>query len=214
MLALHSKFPANIQMKSLYLFLVSSVFCGILSANSEILFNGKNLDGWVIESGGKFSVEDGKILVNRGVGWLRSEKTFADFTLIMEFRFLEEGANSGVFIRTLAPSRNDENGWPVSGYQVQCRDAVDGQSPLGSMINYGGPESEDVVDVETLKNEAYKPTGEWHRYVIHCEGDRMTVILNGKVITRSTGIMNSPGHIGIQAEHGLLEFRRIDVVRH
>jgi len=201
-------------MRFLSLLLVAFVSCGILPAKSESLFNGKDLDGWVIESGGKFSVEDGKILVNRGVGWLRSEKLFGDFTLIIEFRFLEKGANSGIFIRTLAPSRDDDNGWPVSGYQVQCRDAVDGASPLGSMINYGGPESKDVFDLEALKNEAYRTTGEWHRYVIHCEGDQLTVILNGIVILRSTGVLNAPGHIGIQAEHGLLEFRRVDAVRH
>ena len=213
MLAFSSENPADINMKSLHLFLIAFVCCGELSANSESLFNGKNLDGWVIENGGKFSVEDGKILVNRGVGWLRSKKTYGDFTLIMEFRFLEEGANSGIFVRTMAESSNDENGWPSNGYQVQCLDKIDGKSPLGSIIPYGGPESRDVTDVEAIK-QAYRPAGEWHRYVIHCEGDLLTVILNGIVVTRSKGIGNSPGHIGIQAENGLLEFRRVDVVRH
>jgi hypothetical protein len=81
------------------------------------------------------------------------------------------------------------------------------------MINYGGPESEDVADLEALK-QAYRPTGDWNRFIIHCEADKLTVILNGKVITRSTGVMNSPGHIGIQAEHGLLEFRRVEVIEY
>ena len=35
------------------------------------LFYGTVLDGWVIESGGDFSVKDGVLLVNKGTGWLR-----------------------------------------------------------------------------------------------------------------------------------------------
>lgn len=183
------------------------------SSNHSVLFNGKNLDGWVIENGGQFSVRNGNILVNRGVGWLRSVDTYGDFTLTLEFRFLEKGANSGVFVRTMAESKDDENGWPSNGYQVQCRDTTEGKIPLGCIIPYGGPESENVTDVEAIKR-AYRPTGEWNRFVIHCEDDLLTVILNGIVVTRSTGMGNSPGHIGIQAEKGLMDYRRIEIVRH
>ena len=201
-------------MKTIFTLLAALISTGMLCANSTSLFNGKNLDGWVIESGGKFSVKDGNIHVNQGVGWLRSEDTYGDFTLILEVRFLEKDANSGIFIRTLKGNKDDENGWPANGYQIQCRDTTEGATPLGTMINYGGPVSNDVIDRDALENEAYLPTGDWHRMVIHCEGDRLTVILNGKVIMRSTGIMNSPGHIGIQGEHGLLEFRRIEIIQY
>ncbi len=200
-------------MKTLVLPLLLVLTPILLHAEADVLFNGVNLDGWEIESGGHFEVRDGLIRVNRGVGWLRSDEVYGDFTLVLEYRFLEEDANSGIFVRTKAQSKNDENGWPANGYQIQCRDTVEGETPLGTMINYGGPKSEDVVDFEALKL-AYRPTGEWNRSVIHCEGDRLTSIINGKVILRSTGVMNSPGHIGIQAEHGLLEFRRIEVVKH
>ena len=53
------------------------------------LFNGTNLDNWVVENDGQFLVEDGVLKVNRGTGWLRSADVFSDFTLLMEFRFLE-----------------------------------------------------------------------------------------------------------------------------
>lgn len=185
---------------------------GSLQAELESLFNGVDLDGWVIENGGQFEVVDGKIRVNRGVGWLRSTDTYGDFTLVLEFRFLEEGANSGIFIRTLPESNDDENGWPSNGYQIQCRDTVEGEYPLGAIIPYGGPETQDNVDSEAIK-QAYRPMGEWNRFVIHCEGDLLTVLLNASVVTRSMGVGNSPGHIGIQGEKGLLEIRRVEVIR-
>ena len=173
------------------------------------LFNGRNLDGWDIVNDGQFSVEDGVLKVNRGTGWLRSDATFGDFVLTMEFRFLEEGANSGIFVRTGPTSNDDENGWPNNGYQVQCMDTLTG-TPLAHLIPYGAPPFEHHSDIDALKS-AYKPAGEWHTYDIKAEGENLTVHLNGVLITTATSIKRLTGHIGIQGEHGLLEFRKIEV---
>ena len=59
--------------------------------------------------------------------------------------------------------------------------------------------------------EAYNPTGEWQTYEITAEGENLSVRLNGTLITTATSIKNLTGHVGIQGELGLLEFRRIDV---
>ncbi len=179
-------------------------------AEAVSLFNGKDLDGWVIESGGKFSVRDGLLVVNKGTGWLRSEDDFGDFVLEMDFRFLEEQANSGIFVRTGPTSKDDENGWPDNGYQVQCMDTITGEIPLATMIPYGAPEFVHKSDLEALAR-AYRPTREWNHYEISCIGEDLTVKLNGVLITTARDIKNRRGHIGIQAEHGLLEFRNIGV---
>ncbi len=177
------------------------------------LFNGKDLDGWVIESGGDFSVKDGLLVVNRGTGWLRSEQEFGDFTMDMEFRFLEEKANSGIFIRTGPTSKDDDNGWPDNGYQIQCMDIITGERPLGSMIPYGAGgfvDGDATTDLEVLAR-VYHPTGKWNLFEITCKGEDLTVKLNGEVITTSSKIKKLRGHVGIQAELGLLEFRRIEI---
>lgn len=181
------------------------------SAESTLsLFNGQNLDGWVIESNGDFSVQDGYLRINRGTGWLRSQKSFGDFVLEMEFRFLEKEANSGIFVRTGPTSKNDEGGWPDNGYQVQCKDTITEDRALATMIPYGAPPFEHESDREALAR-AYRPTGQWNRYEITCQGEILQVKLNGVLITTATPIKNHQGHVGIQAEHGLLEFRKIDI---
>ena len=180
------------------------------SSNTLSLFNGENLDGWEIQNGGQFSVSDGVLKINKGTGWLRSADTFDDFTLTMEFRFMEKGANSGIFVRTGPTSNDDENGWPNNGYQVQCLDEIEHQYPLGFIIPYGAPEFQSESSLEALKS-VYKPALEWHTYEITCLGETMEVKLNGAVITTCTDIKNLSGHIGIQAELGLLEFRKIEV---
>ncbi len=174
------------------------------------LFNGENLDGWDIVNDGQFLVEEGVLKINRGTGWLRSSETFGDFMMTMEFRFLEEEANSGIFVRTGPTSADNENGWPDNGYQIQCMDIVTGDTPLGNLIPYGAPPFEHEFNIEALQ-EAYNPTGEWQTYQITAQGETLEVRLNGTVITTATSIKNLTGHVGIQGELGLLEFRRIDV---
>ncbi len=190
-----------------------SLYCASLAlAESEVLFNGENLDGWVIENDGQFSVEDGLLKINRGTGWLRSEKAYADYELVMEFRFLEAESNSGIFVRTGATSKDDANGWPNNGYQVQCMDTTEGSAPLGAMIPYGAPAFIHESDVEAIKR-AYRATGEWQRYDILCQGETVVVQLNGVTVTTASTIKNLEGHIGIQGEHGLLEFRKIEIAQ-
>ena len=51
------------------------------------IFNGNDLGGWVIENDGQFAAQDGLLVVNKGTGWLRSERQYADFVLKIDFRF-------------------------------------------------------------------------------------------------------------------------------
>ena len=200
--------------------LIASAVVGLLAGCAKIndppksmsLFNGLNLDNWVIENDGQFSVEDGVIKIDRGTGWLRSADVFSDFTLLMEFRFQEAEANSGIFVRTGPTSNDDENGWPNNGYQVQCMDIITGKAPLATLIPYGAPPFKPKSDLDALA-KAYKPLGEWQTYEITCAGETLEVKLNDIRITTATSIKNLTGHIGIQGEHGLVEFRKIELIQ-
>ena len=175
------------------------------------LFNGKNLDGWVIENNAQFSVRDGLLAVNRGTGWLRSQKDYADFVFKMDFRFLDEKANSGIFVRTGPTSRDDENGWPDNGYQVQCMDIITGPRACATMIPYGAPLFDSESDLEKLA-KVYRPAGKWNSYEIKCVGEALSVKLNGELVTKASPIKNLRGHLGIQAEHGRLQFRNLRIM--
>ena len=177
------------------------------------LFNGQNLDGWVVENGANFSVRSGVIFVDKGTGWLRSEDEFGDAVLRLDFRFLEPEANSGVFVRTGSTSENDENGWPDNGYQVQCMDTLEGMRPLATMIPYGAEgftDADHQSDLESIR-KAYRGVGKWNTFEIACAGEELSVKLNGTQVTRARNVKNRRGHVGIQAEHGRLEFRNVRI---
>jgi hypothetical protein len=175
------------------------------------LFNGENLDGWVIENNGQFTVEDGLLKINKGSGWLRSNKIYSDFTLTMEFRFMEKDANSGIYVRVPSVDTEGKNGYPASYYQVQCRDNDSIiNSHLGYLFSKGVPDFDFVSSIERIK-KAYKPIGEWHTYEITCDKGKFIVKLNGEIITIALNVLTPEGYIGIQGEFGLLEFRKIEL---
>jgi hypothetical protein len=51
--------------------------------------------------------------------------------------------------------------------------------------------------------------GEWNRYEITVDGDRVTLIVNGKKVNEATGCDVRPGRIGLQSEGGVIHFRRV-----
>ena len=89
----------------------------------DVLFNGKDLSGWVGVHDVKFEVVEGNLRLVRGMGWLRTEKQYGDFVLEFEWRALEEKYDSGIFLRAGLEGKP----WPKDGWQVNLRyDALGG----------------------------------------------------------------------------------------
>jgi len=180
------------------------------------LFDG-TLNGWVLENtqAGNFTVRDRLLRVEGPTGWLRSNADYGDFALRVEVRFLTDDADSGVFVRTPGPSSNIfMRGWPANAYQVQVRDMS--RNKTANPIWIGNLYRHRVAAGETVFNgdaalAAVKPTGEWQQLEIEAQADRLTVSLNGTLVTRAANIVNPRGHIGIQGEAGALEYRTIAI---
>src|SRR5687768_4596611 len=63
------------------------------------LFDGRNLDGWIVPDGADWKVVDGEIVVETGANnLLIYDETFSDFELRVDF-LAAPSANSGVFVR-------------------------------------------------------------------------------------------------------------------
>src|SRR5205085_463028 len=63
------------------------------------LFNGKDLTGWKISENGKFTVEDGCIVVRGNRAHLFTDKEFKNFNFKCEV-MTAPGSNSGLFVHT------------------------------------------------------------------------------------------------------------------
>jgi hypothetical protein len=180
------------------------------------LFDGKSLDGWTVENGPAttFTVKDGVIRVEGNSGWLRSAKQYSDFQLQVEFRFLTDTADSGVFVRAVG-STIFMRGWPGNSYQVQTRDVTRNKSAspiilIGDIYRHGNRGGETTFDAQAAFKAA-RPTNEWQTFEIEVAGDRLTATLNGTVLTRATGLANPSGYIGLQGEAGIVEYRAVRI---
>jgi Domain of Unknown Function (DUF1080) len=186
------------------------------------LFNGKNLDDWVLVGGHGpgYIVEDGKIVCpEKGGGNLFTKAEYADFVLRFEFR-LFEGSNNGIGIR--APLEGDA---AYKGMEIQI---LDHDAPVyrGKLkpAQYHGS----IYDVVPAKTGFLKPTGEWNQEEIRAIGRKITVRLNGAIIVeaslddvkdpevlkRHPGLARPAGHIGLLGHDSRVEFRNLRVQTH
>lgn len=135
-----------------------------------MLFDGDSLEGWTT-SGNRdaWLVRDRELhTTGRGGWWLRTEKQYRDFELMLDFNVPENG-NSGVGLRGSA------TGDPAfTGMEVQIYDNHGDEPALhtcGAVYNAIAPS-------ETAVN----PAGEWNTYRIRLVGDTLDVWLNGKKV--------------------------------
>ena len=182
------------------------------------LFNGRDLSGWdyfLVDEDAEmedvWSVKDG-ILVVQGEprGYLYTDNDFENFRLVVEWRWPEQPGNSGVLMRITGEPMMLPNSVEA---QLQSGNAGDMYGFQGFKI--GGDEERlseiprlqgwGLAKIEGNENEP----GEWNRYEITADGERITLILNGKKANEAIGCDVRPGRIGLQSEGGVIHFRTV-----
>lgn len=132
------------------------------------IFNGRDLSGWTASGDpGAWSVASGEIRVGDAGngGWLRTNKTYRDFDLSLEFN-VPEGGNSGVGLR------GSSGGDPAfTGFEVQIFDNF-GEAP--TLRSCGS-----VYEAIAADSMAVNKPGAWNTYRIRLVGDTLNVWLNG-----------------------------------
>lgn len=161
----------------------------------ELLFNGKNLDGWTIHGTELWYVKDGLLVCESGpdkaYGYLSTDKYYDDFELTLEFK-QEANGNSGVFIRSTV------EGTKVSGWQVEV--APPGSDTGGVYESYGRGW---LIKPDKSKDSALK-MGEWNEMKIRVVGDKITTWLNGTpmIELEDEKIGNGKGSVALQIHDG------------
>ena len=62
-----------------------------------------------------------------------------------------------------------------------------------------------------MKENRVKPAGEWNKYEIRAEGERITLSVNGEVVSEFTNAALQHGYIGLEAEGAEITFRNLKV---
>jgi hypothetical protein len=192
--------------------------------DAVVLFNGKDLTGWTHflekkgpNADGSMGMEDvwsvdaeRGVLVCKGVpnGYIKTTDDYTSFVLTFEWRWPGEPSNSGVLLRQVGP---DEI-WPrCIEAQLKNGQAGDFWAMGGAKLDVARPDPE-RPNHGLKARAAEKPAGEWNRYHITVDGDRVVLKVNGELVNEGTGAEVVPGRIGLQSEGTPIEFRNIRLI--
>ena len=173
--------------------------CSVLAADDfRPLFNGRNLDGWVVDTAAAWQVRDGMI-VGKHDGlkyndFLRTARNYQDFELKVKFRLLNGEGNSGVQFRSKPVPDSHE----VEGYQADV-----GQQYWGCLYDESR-RKKILAQAPEAALAGLDKTG-WNEYVIRAQGNHITMHLNGKKTvdyTETEPGMDVPGFIALQVHSG------------
>lgn len=195
--------------KTLLLILISVFMLSAFTSEKgyKPIFNGKNLNGWIIHGTEKWYAKDGLLICESGpdqeYGYLSTKKFYDDFELKLEFK-QEANGNSGVFFRSTF------EGTKVSGWQVEV--APPGHDTGGIYESYGRGW---LVQIPDEKEDILK-MGEWNSMKIRVVGGHVTTWLNGDqmVDIEDEKIAEGKGAIALQIHSGggiKVNWRNIEV---
>jgi len=205
----------------LFIFLIASIFTTMTPANGQgnssktMLFNSKNLKGWVfylkdqsVDPATVFTVKNGVINIKGDpFGYMRTKKRFSDYSLHVEWRYPSELSNSGVFVHAQEP----DTIWP------RCFENQLKAGNAGDYVLMNGASMKEKTDqkivVAKMTSSNEKPVGEWNYIDIICKGNTLETSVNGLLQNKGTGLNVTEGSICLQSEGKTVEFRNVYITK-
>ena len=193
------------------------------------LFNGKNLSGWVNvnTADDTWSVRDGMIIcTGHPIGVMRSDKQYENFVLQIEWRHMEAGGNSGVFVwsqGTVPEGRRLPMGLEVQMLEldwVNQHKLKDGTLPPiayvhGEVFGAGGlktvPDNPRGSRSKSIENRC-KGKGQWNKYVVVAVDGTVKLSVNGKFVNGISKASVKKGYICLESEGAEIHFRNIKIM--
>jgi hypothetical protein len=131
----------------------------------------------------------------------------------IECQIIEGGCGDFILVAGKArPSMTCEVRIGPPGKQLYYEKGATPVTRNSARYNWWGrdPEWKDVLGFRG-KNDVEKPTGEWNRMEVICDGDTITNIVNGYVVNVGTKSSLAKGKILFQSEGAEILFRKIEV---
>lgn len=193
------------------------------------LFNGKDLSGWVDVNTSKetWSVRDGMLICSgHPIGVMRTEKEYENFLLHIEWRHMEAGGNSGVFVWSDAKVPQGKR--LPRGVEVQMLELEwvnlhkhqDGTLPPiayvhGELFGAGGlqttPDNPRGRRSKSIENRC-KGKGEWNFYDVVCVDGVVKLSVNGKFVNGIRNAEVKKGYLCLESEGGEIHFRNVQIM--
>jgi hypothetical protein len=192
------------------------------------LFNGKDLTGWinVNTSPTTWSVRDGMLIcTGQPIGVMRTDRQYENFVLEIEWRHMEAGGNSGVFLWSDAVPKKSRlpRGMEVQMLEldwVNQHKRKDGSLPPiayvhGELFGAGGmtavPSNPRGKRSKSLENRCLG-VGQWNKYTIVAVDGTVMLSVNGKFVNSIRKASYRKGYICLESEGREIHMRNIRIM--
>jgi hypothetical protein len=165
------------------------------------------------------------ICSGKPIGVMRSEKQYENFILHIEWKHIESGGNSGVFVWSNAnPSEKSRlpNGVEVQMLELDWINLhiKDGVTPPdayvhGELFGVGGvetiPDNPRGTRSKSVENRC-KGKGIWNIYDVICVDGVIKLSVNGKFVNGISRSTQKKGYLCLESEGSEIHFRNIKIV--
>ena len=187
------------------------------------LFNGKNLDGWVDVNTSKetWKVKNGTLICSgKPIGVMRSDRQYENFILEVEWKHMEAGGNSGIFVWSEGtPQEHDPLTKAIEVQMLELDyarqhnttdDYVHGEL-FPTMGMTAIPDNPRGIRSKSIEKRC-KGKGEWNKYVVVCVDGTVKLSVNGKFVNGLRGSERKKGYICLEAEGAEIHFRNMRIL--
>jgi hypothetical protein len=168
--------------------------------NWTVLFNGASLNGWNRIGDANWTLADGAVQADKGVGFLVSQQSYGDFDLRAEV-WADADANSGIFLRC----QNPQQVGAETAYEVNIYDKrPDPAYRTGAIVDVARP----LAQVSAANR--------WNVLEISARGSHLTVTFNGIRTADANDSKHARGPIALQYGAGangagVIKFRKVEI---
>lgn len=193
------------------------------------LFNGKDLTGWVNvnTASDTWKVRDG-ILICTGhpIGVMRTDRQYENFILHIEWKHMEPGGNSGVFVWSegeVPDGKRLPRGVEVQMLELEWvnlhKDKDGNPRPIayvhGELFGAGGlntvPDNPRGRRSKSIENRC-KGRGEWNTYDVVCVDGVVKLAVNGKFVNGISHSEIKKGYLCLESEGAEIHFRNVKIM--
>ncbi len=173
-----------------------------------------------------WKLKDGELICSgHPIGVMRSEKQYENFIMHVEWKHIEPGGNSGVFVWSAA--NPDKDSRLPDGVEVQMLELDwvnlnkrNGEIPPiayvhGELFGVGGvttipdnPRGERSKSIENL----CKGKGEWNTYEVICVDGTIKLSVNGKFVNGIRQSTQKKGYLCLESEGAEIHFRNFKII--
>lgn len=187
------------------------------------LFNGKNLNGWIDVNTSKetWKVKNGTLICSgMPIGVMRSDRQYENFILEVEWKHMEAGGNSGIFVWSEGtPQPTDPLTKAIEVQMLELDYAklhnVTDDYVHGELFPTMGmtaiPDNPRGIRSKSLE-KLCKGKGEWNKYVVVCVDGTVKLSVNGKFVNGLRASERKKGYICLEAEGAEIHFRNMRIM--